>query len=373
MRILITAPPLADVLSPGGIYKVIRETAKHLSKRGHDVTVLQLNPLNRPNEEFYEGFRIIRVNSKHFYGLSFGMYSYLKKHFNELSPDVVHVHGYHNLLAPEIIYTIKRLKPNTRIIFSPHMDISRSTIVGRLLWKPYNYFIRHAISKRIDHLVVASNFEASIIKNEVGINPDKISIIPHGVDIIDTKKSQKQRDSIHILYSGYLVERKKVSYILKSIHSLVYDVGESNITLTIIGEGPEKNKLIKLAKELKIEDKIEWLSFLPREHLRKKLKEADVFLLLSESEAYGIVVAEALALGTPVIVTKRAALVEFLTEPGCFGVNYPPNPREVAELISKLANSQAKVGPFSKKIRTWSEVVEEYDMIYKRILGQRRQ
>ena len=76
MRILITAPPLADVLSPGGIYKVIRETAKHLSKRGHEVTVLQLNPMNRPNEEIYDEFRIIRINSRHFYGLSFGMYSY---------------------------------------------------------------------------------------------------------------------------------------------------------------------------------------------------------------------------------------------------------------------------------------------------------
>jgi glycogen synthase len=67
MRILITAPALADVLSPGGIYKVIREIAKNLSKRGHEVIVLQLNPLNRPKEEFYEGFKIIRISSRNFY------------------------------------------------------------------------------------------------------------------------------------------------------------------------------------------------------------------------------------------------------------------------------------------------------------------
>lgn len=48
----MTAPPLADVLSPGGIYKVIREISKTLSKKGHEVIVIQLNPLNRPNEEF---------------------------------------------------------------------------------------------------------------------------------------------------------------------------------------------------------------------------------------------------------------------------------------------------------------------------------
>ena len=87
-------------------------------------------------------------------------------------------------------------------------------------------------------------------------------------------------------------------------------------------------------------------------------------MLLSKNENYGITVAEALALGTPVIVTKHSALREFLSEPGCFGVDYPPNPREVAELILKIVNSDVKVGPFSRKIRTWEEVVKDYEEIY---------
>ena len=97
-------------------------------------------------------------------------------------------------------------------------------------------------------------------------------------------------------------------------------------------------------------------------------KKSDIFLLLSQSENYGIVVPEALTMGTPVIVTKRTALNEFLNEPGCFGVDYPPDPKEVANLILKIYKSDIKVGPFTKKIRTWNEVALDYEQLYLRFI-----
>ncbi len=114
---------------------------------------------------------------------------------------------------------------------------------------------------------------------------------------------------------------------------------------------------------------IVWKPFVvDRTELFKEIQNADIFLLLSKNENYGITVAEALALGTPVIVTKHSALKEFLTEPGCFGVDYPPNPKKVAELILKILNSDVRVGPFSKRIRTWDEVVKDYEKVYNLVL-----
>ena len=94
-----------------------------------------------------------------------------------------------------------------------------------------------------------------------------------------------------------------------------------------------------------------------------KLK-IDIFLLLSNSEAYGITVAEALALGIPCIITKITALNEFINEPGCFGVNYPPDPTEVAKMVLKIYTDDVKVGPFSDKIRTWDKVSKDYENVY---------
>lgn len=53
-----------ETKAPGGINKVVSEIAKNLSKKGHEVVVLQPNPLDFPSEEIYEGFRIIRIKSR---------------------------------------------------------------------------------------------------------------------------------------------------------------------------------------------------------------------------------------------------------------------------------------------------------------------
>ena len=77
-----------------------------------------------------------------------------------------------------------------------------------------------------------------------------------------------------------------------------------------------------------------------------------MLLLLSNSEAYGIVVAEAVALGTPCIVADATALHEFVAELGFFGVAYPLDPEKAARLSTQDFESTAQVGPFSGKIRT---------------------
>jgi glycosyltransferase involved in cell wall biosynthesis len=135
----------------------------------------------------------------------------------------------------------------------------------------------------------------------------------------------------------------------------------------VVGEGPYEEELKKLAKELEVDESISWEGFVPpsdQEKLLEYYKESDMFMLLSESENYGIVVVEALTMGTPVIITKRTALTEFLDETGCFGVDYPPDPREVADLILKIYESDVQVGPFTSKIQSWEEIVKEYEKQY---------
>ena len=101
-----------ETTAPGGINKAVREIAKNLSICGHDVIVIQANPLNLTEHQFYEHFSIIRVSSildKYILGLNPEMYIYLEKNLKSINPDLVHFHGYHTLLAPEIIYLIKKL------------------------------------------------------------------------------------------------------------------------------------------------------------------------------------------------------------------------------------------------------------------------
>lgn len=366
MRILLVN--YMETTAPGGINKAVREIAKNLSEQDHEVIVLQSNPLDLPEKEFYEGFQIIRVSSKfekHFYGLSPEMHKYLKEHFKDLNPDIVHVHGYHSLFSTEIIYLLKKIDQSLPIVFTAHYDpLNRSTIAGKLFGGVYNHFIGKKLFKKVDNVVSISDFEADNI-HEI-YNPN-INVIPHGVDNINITKNKKEK-TINLLYAGYLLDYKGVQYIIKTLANIVNIENIKNVRLTVIGEGKFKKNLKKLSHDLNIEDFIEWKPFLPHDQVLEEMEKHDIFLILSKTEGYGLVVAESLSRGTPVIVTNGTALEEFTIENGCFGVDYPPKPEEVTKLIMNIYKKDIEIGPFTKKIRTWNEVTEDYKNVYSNLL-----
>ena len=374
---------------PGGINKVVREVAKNMTKMGHETIVLQPNPANLSDEELYEGFKIIRISSpldKYFYGISLGIYQYLKKNLKEINPDIIHVNGYHTLQSIEVIHTIKRINPNIPLIFSPYHDVASATIAGKYFMNIHNYFGKRAIEK-CDYITSSSQYEAENAVKILNVNPNKLKIIPLGVDLndqpenikldfskdivgIDTSKDINGENKINLLYTGYLINRKGVDFIIKSLYSLVHDLKIKNVKLTIIGEGPENDNLIQLSNNLKLDEYIEWKPFLSRDKLIQKIKQSDIFILLSRSEAYGITVAEALSLGTPCIITGNTALKEFSMEPGCFVVDYPPEPQKVASSIIEVYKNDVTIGPFTEKIRSWDKVSGDYERLYESLMTE---
>lgn len=359
-----------ETLSPGGINTVVRETAKNLSSNGHEVIVIQPNPMNFKKIEHFEGFKIIRIKSKfskYFYDLSIEMYKYLKRNLEELNPNVVHVHGYHTLLSIEIIYLIKRINYKIPIIFSPHFGIlSHDSFAGKNLFHNYNNFIGKWIVNYTDTIISASFYESENIAKYLEVPNEKITVVSHGINCIDLYKEKEENNAINLLFVGYLLELKGIQYIIETLHELIYN-RKVKTYLKIVGEGPYENELKKLAEKLNVTQFIVWENFIPHSQIEKLnsfYKKSDIFLLLSQSENYGIVVQEALAMGTPVIVTKRTALNEFLNEHGCFGVDYPPNSKEVADLVMKIYENNLNVGPFSDKIRTWDKVTSDYEKVY---------
>lgn len=365
----------SEITSPGGVHRTVVEMAKNLSKMDHDVTVLQGNPNGLSHKETYEGFRIIRIKSRvadHLYGFSPEIYSYLKKHFSELNPDVIHVHGYHTLFSPEVAYLIKKLNPQVPIVFSPHFGVfSRSSFAGKHLWGIYNRSLGKNVVENSEIIITASRFESDNLMKLFKVAEKNIKVIPHGVDYINTEKAKEKNGNINLLYVGYLLELKGIQWIIEALHDLVY-MKKVDAFLTIVGEGPYEGELKKLAQTLKVSQFIRWEGFVPAsqsERLREIYQSSDVLLLLSQSENYGIVVSEALASKTPVIVTKRTALNEFLDEPGCFGVNYPPNPGEVADLVLQIHEDGVEVGPLTQKIQTWDEIVKKYEREYRVVVS----
>jgi len=83
-------------------------------------------------------------------------------------------------------------------------------------------------------------------------------------------------------------------------------------------------------------------------------------MLLSQHEAFSVVVAEALASGTPCIVANTSALSEWVDDKNCFGSDYPISNEELAELISKVTGAKVK----NVKLWEWDEVATQINGAY---------
>ncbi len=355
-----------ETTAAGGINTVVREVGGALAHQGHEVTVLQPNPHHRPPEELCQGFRIRRVHAPMgglLYGFDVRLWGDLAALYRTITPEVVHVHGFHSLFSAEAVYFLRRMDAAVPLVFSFHLDVYRERFLARRLWKAYERLGKKMVGA-LTHVIAFSQFEAETIAREFHVPRERLSVVPHGVPVIDTHKTRAPGAGPRLLYAGHLLKRKNVQAIVESLDVLVHREKVQGASLTIVGAGPERARISRLIRDRALEAHVTLKSFLAPVDLVREMKRADLLVLLSSSEAYGIVVAEALALGTPCIVADATALHEFIAEPGCFGVDYPPDPEKVARLITEVFESTVQVGPFSDKIRTWEAVGRAYEWLY---------
>lgn len=206
----------------------------------------------------------------------------------------------------------------------------------------------------------------------------KLRTIPGGIDInlFPAKGSTKTVDKKYklkgkkvVLFAGRLTSQKGVKYLVKASKKIKGEV-------FIIGEGPEKKKLQQEACRLKLEN-IHFLGYFGRrrtKEFREFYYRSDVFVAPSIwQEPLGLVILEAMACQTPVVVTRKGGIPLAVKE----GFNgffvRPRNSNDLAEKINKLlvdSKLRWEMGRNARKIVeekfTWEKIVKRFEKIYER-------
>jgi glycosyltransferase involved in cell wall biosynthesis len=141
---------------------------------------------------------------------------------------------------------------------------------------------------------------------------------------------------------------------------------DAKISLHIVGDGPFKEELSHLAAKLGVSGRISWFKNLSRTELLKEYSEADIFVLLSQHEAYGITVAEALSAQTPCILANSSALSEWIDNKNCFGIDYPIQTSRLASLVQEVVSRRTPVERMG--FLTWKDVVSKTTSVYEELL-----
>ena len=190
-------------------------------------------------------------------------------------------------------------------VINPHFHEIGSTSYYRLLRSLYDPVIGKKILKKADRVICVSNIEKEWLTKKYEVY-NKIVIIPNGIDIDKIKNAKPYDfDGRLILYIGRLEKYKNIHIL---VHSMKYLL--DNYYLHIIGNGSYKRALLKLIKQLNLEKKVRILSDLGDKDIHRWLKTCNISVNLSDVEAFGITVIEALCAGKPVIVNNKGGLAE---------------------------------------------------------------
>jgi len=338
----------------GGIETYVKEISERLVAQGYEVEVVTTDPGGKLKKyEIINGVRITRFKSfapNNAFFFAPKMYFYLKKQ----NHDVIHAHNYHAF--PSLFAALA--KNSTRLVFNPYFHGKGHTFFRNILHVPYK-LLGYYIFNQSDKIVCISKYEQKKIQKAFNIEDDDVEIIPPGIDGPEFKNIEPfQREGKTILYVGRLEAYKGVQYLIEAFLRL------KEYRLVIIGEGPYEINLKSLSQKLNM-GRIDWLNNVSRTDLLRHYKSANVFVLLSKYESYGITVAEALACGTPCVVALGSALDEFVDGKSCIGIEQPLTADKLIDAVIRLDYLKDKSGTRLQKIENWDHVVERLICIYK--------
>ncbi|OYT43620.1 MAG: LPS biosynthesis protein [Candidatus Aenigmarchaeota archaeon ex4484_56] len=384
MRILQVTNFFKPSWESGGPARSCYEISKELVKRGHEITVYttdgfkyRLNvPKNKP--VMVDGIKVY-----YFRNLS----SYLTRKFVLPLPyylpfiakkeiknfDVIHLHEYRTFL--NIVVSHYARKYNIPYVLQPRGSFPRFAKTKQKII--FDLLFGNQIIKNAKKIIATSKIEAE----QFNISNKKIVFIPNSINLEEFKNLPKKGEFRKkygiketekiILYLGRIHKRKGLDLLVEVFSKL-----EKNLNIKLVIAGPDDgylNYLKNLAKSLKVEKKVIFPGPLFEKDKLKAYVDADVFILPSKDkyESFGNVVLEALACGTPVIVTNNCGVGEYLNnEVGCI---IECDEKQLSDTILNILTDEKKRIKMSKEAKkivrnfSWKKVVDRIENLYKLI------
>jgi len=289
----------------GGVQIAVFEIARRQA-RYYQVEVYAGYPKGRCiKKEVIEGIKVFRFPSyapNNAYHLSFSLFKTLRN----VKGDILHIHCF-STATSFLTYLALRGGRNgfKKIIFTPSFIEVATTPFRTFLHRIYD-----PVQKRLffwsDEVICWSEYEKSLLQQKFKVPPFKMHVIPLGLNELEFRECPpgERIYDFEILYAGRLEEHKNVHLVLNGLLKLIKKYPQKKIHYTIIGDGPFRRKLEKIIAQKGLKDYVSLNGFAPsRRELIKSYKRADVFVSLSSTESFGMTIIEALAAGTPVIIS----------------------------------------------------------------------
>jgi len=251
----------------------------------------------------YESKREVKICNAIVHRISSGLtcYSSSKALLKELRPDVVHINGCWQPQLAFFQWAARSLK--IPVVLSPH-GMLEPWIVKRHYWTrkwPAIQLYQRGLVKHADYLHATADTEKDNLLR-LGWNA-RIAVIPNAVNIEELPLKDNWRNKRRIVFMSRLHVKKGIELLLEALSHLKPDLDGYEVIMAGEGEPDYVETLKKTAISFGLSEVVKFVGGVYGAEKVSLLQSADFFVLPTYSENFGIVVAEALACGTPVITT----------------------------------------------------------------------
>jgi len=391
MRVLILSweyPPLIE----GGLARHVRKLSENLAEQGVDVHVLTRGHEESPPEEERRGVTVHRVREPD-RPRELGEFVTWVEHMNadmlaagvELGDrfafDVVHGHDW--LVAVAGDHLAKRFR-------CPLVVTIHATEYGRHQgWvekhpQSHIHGVERWMANRADRVVTCSAYMRAHVADIYGLEEDRIEVIPNGIDPTDLvpvadldalRLRFAARDERLVLLVGRLVYEKGFQLALEALPGLIDRLGA--VRFVVAGSGTHEQELRAQARELGLDGHGTFLGWIGDDVLHSLYRIADLCVVPSIYEPFGLVALEAMASGCPCLVADTGGLREVVPNEDVglrFRSRDPESLGRMAERILTDAPLRERlIAEASEHALTfdWSDVAEQAAALYADVTGAR--
>jgi glycosyltransferase involved in cell wall biosynthesis len=361
MKILIIIPYFFPANVFGGPVKVAFDIGKELVKRGHDVTVYTSDaktPAIRVKEKFaeVEGMRVYYFKNLSMFLVKWsnffvtpGLCKKLRTDLREF--DIIHVHEY-TTFQNIFLHRFAR-KNKIPYVLQVHGSIPKVDREGRQ--QLYEILFGSALLRDSSKVVALNSVEAKQYVS-VGVSPQKIEIIPNGINPFDGEKTIKGQfkkdnripnDKKIIIYVGRIHKSKGIDLLINAYDILVKKMNCTD-TLLIIA-GPDDGYLAEaksLVNSLNLGISVLFVGYIKTEEKFAVLADSDVFVTPA-FYGFPITFLEACSIGLPIITTTKGDQMDWID--GKVGIVTSPTSLEIAKAMKLILSNKEMSEGFSAK------------------------
>jgi len=332
----------------GGAEKRIYEIGRRLAERGNEVHLFGVKWWEGEDIIEFEGMVLHGVcDSRELYtngrrsiiqALSFSISLFrplLKEEFDVID---VSVFPYFSCFTTKAVSVIKR----TPLVFTWHevWDDYWYEYMGRI--GVFGLMVERIVSKLSKDNIAVSKWTKAKMET-IGIKTKNICVIPNGIDLEQIQRIKPSSEQSDIVFAGRLIKEKNVDLLLRVVSILKNST--SDIRCIIMGDGPEKERLLHLTEELRLEDNILFTGFIEYDELIGNIKASRVLVLPSKREGFGIVAIESFACGKPVVTvnSKDNAAQEIVVD-SVNGFVVDAEAEKLARIMEKVLDDKVLYG-----------------------------